>query len=210
MRGGFSVDGVHTLHDLGYELKSKSISPPAKKSVRVTVPYMNGSYDFSDVYGDLYFEDRELSYLFDIIGDPVEVDIDVSRLIDWAASIQESDIHDDDRPDYHYRGSFTGAEVERDDSGELATVTLTFTVYPFAIANDLCVARLKVGDNTVVNHGHQASLTVIPDDEMTIQIGQVRQTFMGKTVADFALGHGENTLTVTDGGGTVEWSEEVI
>lgn len=210
MTGGIEVNGTHTARDLGFCLRGKTLTPPAKKSARVTVPYMHGSYDFSDAMGDIYYQDREIAYLFDIIGDPRYVEMRISELIDWASLINDDDISDDDRPYYHYRGSFTGSEVEIDESGEMATVTLTFTCYPFAIADDPCRERMEIGDNLVINRGHDTTLTVIPDGTMTIQIGSLKQTFSAEDVADFALKHGENTVTVTNGGGYIQWYEEVI
>ena len=119
-------------------------------------------------------------------------------------------VHDDDRPYYHFRGSYGEAEVEWDESGEAATVTVTFLVYPFLISDDVCEKRVEVGDNVIENHGQPARITVVPDGAMTIQIGALKQTFSGETVADIALGHGENTVKVTGGGGVLRWNEEVM
>lgn len=208
--GGFTIDGTHISRDLGFAISGRELSAPVLKSARKTVPFTNGSYDFSMVYGQLFYEDRELTYSFDVIGCPKEVEAEVARLLGFLSSVHEADIHDDDRPYYHFRGSYGEAEVEWDESGEAATVTVTFLVYPFLISDDVCEKRVEVGDNVIENHGQPTRITVVPDGTMTIQIGALKQTFNGETVADIALGHGENTVKVTGGGGVLKWNEEVM
>ena len=208
--GGFTIDGTHISRDLGFAISGRELSAPVLKSARKTVPFTNGSYDFSMIYGQLFYEDRELAYSFDVVGCPKEVEAEVARLLGYLASVHEADIHDDDCPHYHFRGSYSEAEVEWDESGEAATVTATFAVYPFRIADDACERRVEVGDNVVENHGQPARITVVPDGTMTIQIGALKQTFSGETVADIALGHGENVVKVTGGGGVIRWNEEVV
>lgn len=210
MDGGFSVNGTHTL-DLGFCISNRSLSPPVKKSVRKTIPFMSGSYDFSEIYGKPFYEDRELAYSFDLISDwPADLERQISTLTEFVAGMHEVDIHDDDTRYYHFRGSFSSCEVERDEFGLSAEVTVKFSVYPFRIADDPCEARIEVGENIVLNNGYSTRMTVVPDGTVTIAIGSLRQTFNGETVSDIALERGENTLTVTNGGGLIRWNEERI
>lgn len=211
MIGGFSVGGIHTLYDLGFCISNRSLSAPKKKTVRKTIPYMSGSYDFSNLYGKEFFEDRELVYSFDFISDdPRDLEKQITRITEFASPIHEADIYDDDLPHYHFRGSCASCEPERDEYGLSATVKVAFAVYPFRISNDPCEARLEIGDNVVTNNGFSARMTVIPDNTITIAVGALKQTFNGEAVADIALEHGDNTITVTGGGGVVRWSEERI
>lgn len=210
-QGGFSVDGIHTLHDLGFCISSRSLSAPIKKSVRKTIPFMSGSYDFSQIYGKTFYEDRELGYVFDLISDsPSELELEITKINEFVSLVHEANIYDDDLPYYHFRGSFRTCEVERDEFGLSASVTVVFDVYPFRISNDLCEVRVEVGDNIITNKGFAARMTVVPDKTMTILVGSLRQTFSGEAVADIALEHGDNTITVTNGGGVIKWSEERI
>lgn len=209
--GGFSVEGIHTLLDLGFCISNRSLSAPVKKTVRKTIPFMSGSYDFSHIYGKAFFEDRELTYTFDLISDnPCELEAAITKLTEFVSFVHEASIYDDDLPYYHYRGSYRSSEVERDEFGLSAVVTIIFDVYPFRISNDLCEVRVEVGDNIITNKGFAARMTVVPDKTMTILVGSLSQTFKGEAVADIALEHGDNIITVTNGGGVVKWSEERI
>ena len=208
--GGFSVGGVHVAGDLGFQVASRSLTPPAPKSVRKSIPFTDGSYDFSAAYGRVFFDDRELSYTFHVLEDGAPAaEAEVSRLIMFLSGVHDSDIHDDDSPFHHFRGSYAGSEVEWDEDGCAATVTATFAVHPWRISDDWCEARLEVGDNVVDNRGMPARITVVPDGTMTIQIGALKQTFTGETRADIALPSGESTVKVTAGGGIIRWREEV-
>ena len=82
--------------------------------------------------------------------------------------------------------------------------------YISTFSNATPPSRVEVGDNVIENHGQPARITVVPDGTMTIQIGALKQTFSGETVADIALGHGENVVKVTGGGGVLRWNEEVM
>ncbi len=80
--GGFSVGGVHVAGDLGFQVASRSLTPPAPKSVRKSIPFTDGSYDFSAAYGRVFFDDRELSYTFHVLEDGAPAaEAEVSRLI---------------------------------------------------------------------------------------------------------------------------------
>lgn len=207
--GGFTVNNSHSFYDMGFTLAERMLSAPVKKSARVSIPFSSKSYDFSDVYGKLFFEDRQLTYVFDLIAlTPVDLELEVTKLTEFVSFVQENDIYDDDTPYYHFTGSFSSLEIERDESGLGATATVVFNVYPFKVSNDECEARLEVGENIVTNNGYTARITVVPDSTMTIVIGSLKQTFNGETQADIALERGENTITVSSGGGVIRWREE--
>ena len=44
---GIRINGKHSYGDFGLYLKSRKVSLPEQKSIRETVPFMNGFHDFS-------------------------------------------------------------------------------------------------------------------------------------------------------------------
>ena len=48
---GIRINNKHSYGDFGLYLKSRNIGLPEKKSIRQTVPFMNGYYDFSALNG---------------------------------------------------------------------------------------------------------------------------------------------------------------
>ena len=58
-------NGKHSFNDFGLKrFNSKEHKAPSKNKIYETVPFMNGSYDFSNIYGGNTYSDRELTYSF--------------------------------------------------------------------------------------------------------------------------------------------------
>ena len=134
---GFSINGEHSYADYGLYVSKRKIGLPAKKSIRKTVPFMNGYYDFSRINGSDTWGERSISYTFDIVCNTVEeTDREVTRILNWLGNIYEADIYDDTMPEHHFHGSFSTATPTESEDGEKVELTVTFICYPFKIAND--------------------------------------------------------------------------
>lgn len=72
LQNGIRINGKHSYRDFGLFVSKKVIEMPSVKRIRETVPYMNGSHDFSKLNGELAYEDRIISYTFDITGNDAE------------------------------------------------------------------------------------------------------------------------------------------
>lgn len=207
---GIYVDDMHSVRNFGMCYASKSVSPPPKQVVRKSIPYRNGSVDFTCINGEEYYGDREVVYVFDVIGDtPFEVTKKVEDFCAWLAPLSDVDIHDDEMPRHHWHGGCDSIDVDWNDDGYYAKITATFILYPFMIADNISKLTVKVGDNYVYNEGRPARLTVKPTGStVTIQVGSVKQTFIGETVADLSIPSGYSTIKVTGGSAELYWREE--
>lgn len=63
---GITLHDKHSYRDFGAWLKSKTIGIPSTIKITETIPYMQGSYDFTELYGEQTYDDRELEYEFDL------------------------------------------------------------------------------------------------------------------------------------------------
>ena len=211
MRAGISANGKHSSSDFDSPYAWSSIRMPSKKIVRETVPYMNGSYDFSGIYGGVAYESREVSYAFDLIADePSALHDAVSALVGWLNGIHESEIFDDEIEGWHFVGTCDECDVDYDESGLAATVEATFTCYPFKVADEETSADLAVGENTVANDGMRVLVTGVTEGSSTVTVGSVSQSFSGTVELEIALEHGENTVTVEGSACAIKWREERI
>ena len=62
---GITYNNKHSFNDLGLTvLNTRVIETPSKIKITETIPFMNGSYDFSNLYGSASYSDRELNYSF--------------------------------------------------------------------------------------------------------------------------------------------------
>ena len=165
---GIRVGGKHSYDDFGLVINSREIGYPQKQSIRKTVPFMNGFYDYTTLYGAPAWGERVITYTFDVIGFTVE-EMEAERIavVNWLCNIHDEDIFDDAFPDYHFRGSFDSISTSED--GEQATLAFSFVCYPFMIKNDPeSHTFTKDGTLSIVNNGQSSMLRVATTGAMTL------------------------------------------
>ena len=133
--GGFAVNGMDTYLDFGLHLAKREIGRPKRKTIKETVPYMNGSYDFSALNGQVAYEDRTLRYTFVFIGaNAAEIDVVLTPFANHCALVNNATLTDREMPGYYFkRVYFSSDEIEEDDDGASVTYTVEFTAYPYRI-----------------------------------------------------------------------------
>ena len=137
MTDGIRIKDRHSYRDFGLYIKTRNIGLPEKKSIRQTVPFMNGYYDFTALNGAPAWNERIIEYSFDVIGNtPQELEREVTRFLDWVCNVHDEDIFDDTLTRFHWHGSYESCDVSYDDSGEQAEIKVSFVVHPFKIANE--------------------------------------------------------------------------
>lgn len=210
MYSGLRIGETHTYFDFGHCIASRDTGTPTKKMATKTVPFMNGFYDFSKIYGALAFESRELTYRFDMIGESrTDLQEQKARFLDWLSSIHNEEIHDDDIKDFHFLGSFSEASFEEAESGEGGTLEVKFLCYPFMIANYYTSIELSVGTHTITNIYQAVKPVAVPaTGAATVQIGNYQQSITSETQLSMILNHGENTVKVSGNAITLKWLEE--
>ncbi len=125
-----------SFDDFGASLSTRVIGQPKKKSIRETVPYSNKTYDFSAIDGEVYWEDRELEYSFEMTAPTPEKLEDMKiAFSSWIMNIFEDEIHDPFIPEYHFKGTFEEIDFEDDEGLDKTTAKVKFTAYPYKIAN---------------------------------------------------------------------------
>lgn len=215
LQNGIRINGKHSYRDFGLFVSKKVIEMPSVKRIRETVPYMNGSHDFSKLNGELAYEDRIISYTFDITGnDAEEMNKKKHDVSAWLCTVHEEDIQDDDYPHLHFVGSYHESDWEEDDGqGEL---TIKFICHPYMYANTETVIELAAGMNvslTVKNDSdHRVIPTVEANGALTIQVGGKKYVISGSGKHQlFTLEKGNNQVTYTlTGNGKIRFYKEVF
>lgn len=211
---GIRINDKHSYGDFGLELKTRNIGLPEKKSIRQTVPFMNGYYDFTALNGAPAWGERIIEYSFDVLNDnPVELDHFVSYVLDWLGNVHDADIHDDTVYGYHWHGSYQEANVAWDESGLHAEISVSFVVHPFKIANEPTEYNMTAGTHKIFNLGMNVAPYAYSEATAAIQIGTYVSAIPAneEVQLEIDLARGENTVIVT-GAGTVRISyyEEVL
>lgn len=213
MTDGIRINGKHSYGDFGLYLKSRNIGLPEKKSIRETVAFMNGYYDFSALNGAPAWNERVVEYAFDVVNDtPADLDFFVSYVLDWLGNVHDADIFDDTVFGYHWHGSYKEAKVVWDETGLHAEIAVSFVVHPFKIANEAKVHVLTDGTHTIINSGMAVAPYAKSDEDAAIQLGSyVSSIPANKEIQlEIDLERGENTLLVTGGTVTLSYFEEVL
>lgn len=211
---GIRIKGLHSYLDFDVYIKSRSIGLPEKKSIRETVAFMNGYYDFSALNGAPAWGEREIEYTFDVTGEtPQEAEYNAEKILNWLCNVHDEDIFDDTLTRKHWHGSYKECNPGYDDSGELIELTVVFVVHPFKIADEPIESTMTAGTYTITNLGMAVAPYVISDATAAIQIGTYVSAIPAneKIQLEIDLERGDNTVIVT-GTGTVTFGyfEEVM
>jgi hypothetical protein len=172
-----------SLDDFDASISGRRIGIPAKKSIKETFLFSSKSHDFSKMNGELYWEERELEYEFEITAaTPSELEQKKTAFSNWIMNVMNEKIHDPFIPAYHFVGTFEAMEYEDDESLEKTVATVTFKAYPFKIENELSAynGTAKYGYNTigtVMNpSNHRIVVDFYTDRTLAVEINDAVKT----------------------------------
>lgn len=215
------ISNEASYDDFEANVKERKNNAPKKKSIKETVPFSNETYDFTAINGEIYWEERTLEYVFEITANtPEELEEKKQLFTSWVMNVMNEELHDPFIRGYHYIATFDSIDVD-DSEIEKATITVTFTAYPYKIANEKKVYSIDLGEEEVTktiqnDSSHRITPTFISDVPFYLTFGNVTNTFSAgeTTVDEIMFGMGANTLTVqakdTAGTLTIEFREEVF
>lgn len=199
------IGDKYSFDDFGASMASREISQPPKKEIKETVPFSNQTYDFSKINGELYWDERELQFVFEIIADnPEDLEHKKSRFSNWIMNVFKEKIYDPFDPDFHYIGTFSDLEYADEDCVEKTTATATFLAYPYKVANKatnfvFAIPARNTKTVDVLNpSGHRIVPVVTADNAITITKDGASYVFAAGASSDsiFTLAMGESQLTI--------------
>lgn len=133
MINGIKRNNKHSFNDFGLTIKSKKIGNPKKNKIKQEVPFMNGSYDFSLLYGEQTYSERQLDYTFNLNEkNKIALNIKKIKILEWLNDGGKQPLYDDTIPGFYFL-----AEVDEcvfNEDGRNAELTVTFNAYPYKIA----------------------------------------------------------------------------
>lgn len=132
--GKWSLEDFGVLIGQGTDTNT-AVEPAKPRILRETVPFMDGSYDYSRMSGKLVYDDRTLRYTFIISGHTRSDVVEKARQLDnWLGEVTDTELYDTD----YSRWKFTG--VAYMGMGDLtfyssnenkAQITVEFTAAPY-------------------------------------------------------------------------------
>lgn len=195
---GITINNKHSYENFGLVINAREIGIPEKRSVRKSVPFFNGFYDFSALNGSPTWGERTIKYTFDIIGATVaEMDEERMDVLAWLCNVHDVDIFDDTIPNYHFHGSYGSYSMTED--GEHVQLTVVFVCQPFMFSNTSVVSTVYgSGTINIVNNGQPSSFVISTSQVCTVTIGNIRKSV--PPVNNYKMGvlldSGKNVVTV--------------
>lgn len=135
---GFTFDGKHSYRDMGMTIDpERNISIPNKVKYKESLPFSNKVWDFSSIYGGPTYEERTLTYKFNLMGKRIESKADMNMiktvLLKWLLSPNEKKpLYDDHFPNFYFMAEVEGNNNFVED-WKHGFLNVTFTAQPFMI-----------------------------------------------------------------------------
>lgn len=222
---GIRFNNLHSYDDLGLIVLDKKITTPTKTKIKENIPFMNGTYDFSDLYGGNCFSERTLEFTFKLKhNNRIRLEFIKTRIENWLMGTNtQVKLIEDDLPGYYYLAECESTDFE--DFIRFGKLNATFRAYPFKICEKeegnllwdefdfeldiLQDTKFEINGTknvTLYNVGAKESIpTIICSNDMDIiKNGTIYKLKAGQSKDyRFTLDIGENKLTI-NGTGTIE------
>ena len=228
-----TYNNKNSVTDFDLYVAEAQISPPKKREIKETIPYMSGSYDFSLLYGEDIYEERDIKYIFDIVSyDNIKLNNLKDSISDWLLSSNTLLLVDSNIIGYAFKAKFIS--IDYNDDYDYSKMTITGKAYPFKIKN--CYEGNNLWDtfdftkdvfqktsfdlldnNYLISLYNNSSIKIVP----VLQVyGKIRLVMNNKiyeistgTYKDdrFKLNKGVNIINIS-GAGSVKflWRNEVL
>lgn len=216
------IGNKYSYDNFEASVKERNVGSPKKKIIKDTVPFSNITYDFSKIDGELHWNERTLTYIFEIDAiTPEELEEKKVDFKTWVMNVFEEELHDPFIEDYHFIATFESIDFD-DSEIEKTTITVTFTAYPFMLSNTKkgITYNIPTASEEVVQiankSSHKITPTLIASGPVSFVYGNTTYSVnAGETTNDsFKLDMGISSLTIqpVSTGGTlrIEFVEEVF
>ena len=133
---GITYNGKHS-EELNIQiLNTRVVEPPLKNKITLTIPFMDGEYDFSNIYGATNYSTIVLEYEF-LLKAKNSILLEAKRMQveNWLLTRNEkTELKDDNLKGYYYMAECTKTEFE--EKNNIGVLKATFNAYPFKIGED--------------------------------------------------------------------------
>lgn len=198
------IENNRSYDDFEASVKERKIIDGKKKTIKESVPFSNVTYDFSKIDGELYWEEKSLEYTLEITAnDPEELSQKIQVFKSWIMNVFEERLYDPYILDYHFIATFEDISVDETEV-EKATISVTFTAYPYMISNIPKVYSYEltagVEQTVTVNNpsSHRITPTFNASVPFTVKVGTESYAVSSGETTDgyFNLEAGDNILTL--------------
>lgn len=198
-------DDLNSFYDFDLILSAKEIGAPEPKTETVDVPGSDGTLDLTEYFGEVFYENRELSFDFSCKKEPY---LFVLSRFKNSVHGRKMKVRLSDDPEFYYIGRVM-VDAWKTDEG-LGTVSVTVDAEPYKYKNQETVISLNVSGSREFIF-FNLNKRVIPTFELSADMGIKFDTASYQVSAgtwsnsNLAFVQGNNAVTFT-GTGTVKVS----
>ena len=125
-----------SFDDFGASVAKRNRKKPKKKTIKETVPFSNVTHDFTKINGEIYWEEAEHEYTFEMDAPTAEqLEEMKTAFSSWVMNIIQEELHDPIIPDYHYIVTYEDMSFADEDELLKTTATVIFSAYPYKVSN---------------------------------------------------------------------------
>jgi len=204
---GINFGDFHSYHDFSLILSQKMIGTPSPKTESIDIPGGDGVLDLTEVFGEVRYNNRNLSFEFSSIVPQAEF-LDLFSRVQNALHGQKMRIVLDDDPAWYYTGRISVSEWKAEKNIGKLTIDCDCEPYKTKLSETVVTAAVN-GPGTVILMNSKRS--VMPTIDIT---GEVDLTFGSNSYSlsegrydlpAVRLVNGENIILL-DGAGTATFA----
>lgn len=129
---GFTYRGLHSIRDIGIIFKTVARPPcPPPRIKNETIPYRDGSIDYSDEHGRIYYDDKVLELELSIVDKGIiPLHEKITKVVSWLAG-GYSDLIFDDMPLTVWNAMPVSLDAIAPELARVGKTTVQFRCTPF-------------------------------------------------------------------------------
>ena len=211
---GVKIGDKHSISNWDLLLVKRSIETPSIKEKKVDIPARNGSIDLSDFFGEVKYNNRNITMEFDMFQKPQEWMNLKQQITNYIHGRVHKIIFDNDA-NYYYKGRCKISSFDNETTVGHITIEADCEPYKYKIAET--VITKAITPNLLINCLNDR-MTTIPTFTVTAQIkikfNNVTYTVQAGThkILDIVFKEGNNSITVVEGTGniTIKYQEGAL
>ena len=205
---GVKFGGLHSFYEWGLILSEKEIEPPKPKTKTVDVEGADGVLDYTEAFGDVKYQNRQLSFKFYKASIVPDGFLALFSVVQNALHGKKLQVILDDDPAHYYLGRVTINEWK--SNKRLGEITIEVDADPYKYkVTETVVTRAVTGSADIILTSSRKPVvpTITTNAAMTIAFGGYTAAVQAGTfrLPELQLQAGQNTVKVT-GTGNITFS----
>ena len=205
---GVKFGGLHSFYEWGLILSEKEIEPPKPKTKTVDVEGADGVLDYTEAFGDVKYQNRQLSFKFYKASIVPDGFLALFSVVQNALHGKKLQVILDDDPAHYYLGRVTINEWKSNKRLGEITIEVDADPYKYKVIETV-VARAVTGSADIILTSSRKPVvpTITTNAAMTIAFGGYTAAVQAGTfrLPELQLQAGQNTVKVT-GTGNITFS----